>query len=457
MTGVHTVNPATEELLKEYAFASDSELEAQVRLGGDALLAWRDLDLESRSRCLADFETALHGAQEILAEMITMEMGKVMRESRAEVAKGIDGCRALRENFPSWLAAQEYVLPSGHAVYRRPLGQILGIMPWNFPLWQVLRFSVPAILAGNSVMVKHAPSTWGVAEFVADLFRQTFPAAVFQNLRADIPSIARLIADRRVRGISLTGSREAGASVAKVAGLHIKKCVLELGGNDAYVVLGDADIELAARVCASARLLNAGQSCVAAKRFIVVPEARAEFTDRLTYEMAAVKFGNPTKGDTGIGPLARADLRQKLHRQVQESVSKGAKVLLGGEIPDQSGFYYPPTVLSGVGPGQPAFDDELFGPVAAVIEARDESHAFRLANESRYGLGGAVFSRDVRRAKALALNELDAGMVFVNDSVKSTALVPFGGIKDSGIGCELGPEGSLEFTHVKVVQVGDAT
>jgi succinate-semialdehyde dehydrogenase/glutarate-semialdehyde dehydrogenase len=384
--------------------------------------------------------------------MITSEMGKVRKDAVAEVVKCVASCKSLRENFPKWKSERDYSLSSGYSVHHEPLGVLLGIMPWNFPLWQVVRFAIPALMCGNTILLKHAPSTWGTAEFLGDLFKQAFPEGAYVNLKIDVPVAGRLIADTRVRGVSLTGSRGAGSSVGEIAGKHLKKCVLELGGSDAYVVLDDADLDLAADVCAKGRMVNAGQSCVAAKRFIVTKKNANEFTERFRAKLADVKWGDPELPSSQIGPMARKDLRDQLAEQVKASVAKGARVALGGEVPKQSAYYYPPSLLTQVQPGQVAFDEELFGPVAALIEADDEAQAFRLANMSRYGLGGAVFSKDVERAKRAAIREMEAGMVFVNDFVKSDAMVPFGGVKDSGIGRELGREGVFEFTNTNLVK-----
>lgn len=292
-----------------------------------------------------------------------------------------------------------------------------------------------------------------MAEFIETLFKQAFPDRLFINLKVDVPVIGKLISNRVVRAVSLTGSRRAGMAVGAQAGAALKKCVLELGGSDAYVVLDDADVEYAAQVCVAARLQNAGQSCVAAKRFIVTKKNLHTFSSAMESLMSAKKTGDPMQSSTDLGPMARRDLREELHKQVLRSVEAGARLELGGSVPTDPGFFYPPTLLCGVLPGQAAFDEELFGPVAAVIEAKDETQAIMLANKSRYGLGGAIFSRDVEKARELATTEVDAGMVFVNDFVRSTAGAPFGGVKESGLGRELGKEGCFEFTNIKTIYV----
>jgi len=439
---VTTVNPATEDVLRQFEFQTDNQIEKATSAAVEAFHHWRVVPLNTRLECVRVFAEGLQGGRIALSEIITQEMGKPPREALAEVDKCIAGCHTLRESFPRWKEQLEYRLDNGYSVSFEPLGPLLGIMPWNFPLWQVVRFAVPALLCGNSILLKHAPNTWGTAEFIQDFFRQAFPDGLYQNLQVDVPVVSRLIADRRIRGVSLTGSRRAGQSVAELAGRNLKKCVLELGGSDAYVILDDADLDQAALMCAQGRLLNAGQSCVAAKRFIVTKKNSAEFTQ---------KFTQATQAYHDLGPLARKDLRQALHDQVEQSVKLGARKAAGAEIPAGKGYFYPPSVLVDVRPGQPAFDDELFGPVGAVIEALDEKQAIALANRSIYGLGGAIFSRDIERARHLARHEMEAGMVFVNDFVRSDVSAPFGGVKDSGLGRELGREGVFEFTNIKTL------
>jgi succinate-semialdehyde dehydrogenase/glutarate-semialdehyde dehydrogenase len=450
---VQTINPATEEILQEFKFQSDQEIEECVAAGAEAFEHWRKVPVATRLECVRVFAEGLRAGRQELGELMTNEMGKPIKDSLAEIDKCIASSLYLRENWPQWLKAKEYDIGNGYGVRYAPMGPLIGIMPWNFPLWQVVRFAVPALMAGNSILLKHAPNTWGSAEYMAEIFRQAFPDGVYQNLRVDVPVVDRLIADPRIRGVSLTGSRRAGMSVGRAAGGHLKKCVLELGGSDAYVVLDDADVALSAEVCAKSRLLNAGQSCVSAKRFIVTKKNIGEFTELMTANMAAVEGGNPLDTGTLMGPLARRDLRDQLHEQVERSLRGGAKAALGAELPSGKGYFYPSSVLTGVKPGVAAFDEELFGPVAAIVEARDESEAFKLANRSNYGLGGAIFSRDVERARELAHHELETGMIAINDFVRSDASAPFGGVKDSGLGRELGREGSFEFMEVKTIFV----
>jgi succinate-semialdehyde dehydrogenase / glutarate-semialdehyde dehydrogenase len=331
---------------------------------------------------------------------------------------------------------------------------ILAIMPWNFPFWQVIRAAVPAIISGNAMMLKHAPSVPGCALALEKVFRRAgVPQGVFQVLLMGTAPVPGLIADRRIAGVTLTGSTTAGKSVGALAGAAMKPAVFELGGSDPVVVLGDADIDGAAEMCAVSRLLNSGQSCVCAKRFIVVRSVLRAFEDKFTERIAARRVGDPTEPDTDVGPLARADLRDKLHAQVRGSIRRGARVLLGGKPLPGDGFFYAPTVLTNVAPGMPAFDEEIFGPVAAIVPARDEAEAIRLANATDYGLGATLFTRDRARARKL-VPQIEAGCVFVNDYVRSSPELPFGGIKQSGYGRELGEWGAHAFVNVKTVWEG---
>nr|HMN67297.1 aldehyde dehydrogenase family protein [Bdellovibrionales bacterium] len=400
---------------------------------------------------LGQFADRLHQTKAELAKLMTAEMGKAIKESDAEIDKCVASVRALIEHFPHWRAEIEHKTGNGYEVTREPLGVIVGIMPWNFPLWEGVRFAAPTLLCGNAILLKHSTNTWGSAEFIDRIFNETLPAGAFRHLRVDHDVIGDLIADQRVRGVSLTGSRRAGVSVGERAGKHLKKCVLELGGSDAYVVLDDADVAQAATVSARSRVINAGQSCVSAKRFIVTRKNHSQFLEAFVAEMKKFKLGDPADPATDMGPLARRDLRDELDRQVQASVKAGAKVALSGGPQDGPGNFYAASVLGDVRPGQKAFDEELFGPAAAVIEAKDETDAFRLANLSRYGLGGAVFSKDVERAHSLARLEFDTGMIAINDFVRSDVLAPFGGVRDSGLGRELGRDGCFEFTNIKSI------
>jgi succinate-semialdehyde dehydrogenase/glutarate-semialdehyde dehydrogenase len=448
---IETFNPATGEVLQAYETQGGDWVEKAVGRSTQAFADWSHRTLTERIGGIQRFEAALRREREGLARLMTLEMGKPLKQSLSEIDKCIVSCAALRENFPVWLRERQYTTSKGHNIRYVAMGPLLGIMPWNFPLWQVVRFAIPALLNGNTILLKHAPNTWGSAEKIEALFCEAFPDNVYIHLPIDVPMTEKMISDSRIRGVSLTGSTRAGRAVGALCGQHLKKCVLELGGSDAYVVFEDADVDRAAEICVEGRLQNAGQSCVAAKRFIVNKRHIGSFTDKMVALMAKKKVGDPMLPDTDVGPMARLDLRDGLAAQVKKSIGEGAKVALGAETPSGKGFFYPPSVLTKVTPGMEAFDEELFGPVAAVIEAATDREALRLANQSRYGLGGAIFTRDVERAKTLAADDFEAGMIFINDFVKSDALAPFGGVKDSGVGRELGREGCFEFATVKTI------
>jgi succinate-semialdehyde dehydrogenase/glutarate-semialdehyde dehydrogenase len=383
---------------------------------------------------------------------MTAEMGKPLAQARAEIEKCALGCDYFARYTATFLADERPPgAPKNARVAFAPLGLVLAVMPWNFPFWQVFRAAVPALMAGNVVLLKHSSNVGGCALAIENIFaRAGAPSHLLQTLLIPSDRVPGLIADPRVRAVTLTGSSAAGRQVAALAGAAMKKGVFELGGSDAYVILADADLDHAAQVCTAARLVNNGQSCVAAKRFIVVDRVRAAFEKKFVAGMAAQRMGDPRDPAVGIGPLAREDLRADLHAQVQESLRRGARLLLGGKIPPGPGFYYPPTVLTDVARGMPAYDEELFGPVAAIIPVRDEAGALAVANGSLYGLGAAVFTESKRRAAVFA-RELDAGLVFVNDFVRSDPTLPFGGVKQSGYGRELGPYGIREFVNIKTV------
>jgi succinate-semialdehyde dehydrogenase/glutarate-semialdehyde dehydrogenase len=390
-----------------------------------------------------------------LARLMALEMGKPLAQGRAEAVKCAWASRHLAARAPEVLADRPVATEARRSLVSHcPLGLVLAIMPWNFPLWQAVRAAAPALLAGNGVLLKHAPSTQGCAEALVALFEEAgLPAGLLPNLRLDLPQVAELIGDRRVAAVTLTGSTRAGREVGALAGRHLKKCVLELGGSDPAVALADADLELAAREMVAGRMLNNGQSCIAAKRFIALESQRDELEERVTRLMAEHALADPLEEDSRLGPLARADLRDALHAQVTRSVAAGALLLLGGHAPNRPGCWYPATVLSDVRPGMPAFDEELFGPVAALCWARDEEEALELAARSDYGLGASLFTADVSRGERLARECLHAGSVFVNAFVKSDPRLPFGGVKDSGFGRELADEGLREFVNIKSIWI----
>jgi succinate-semialdehyde dehydrogenase/glutarate-semialdehyde dehydrogenase len=448
---VQTVNPTTGEVLNTYQVQGADWVEKAVGRSTVAFADWSRRTLTERIGCVQRFESALRREREGLARLMTLEMGKPFKQALTEIDKCASSCATLRETFPVWLREKQYSTSKGHSIRYMPMGPLLGIMPWNFPLWQVVRFAIPALLNGNTILLKHAPNTWGSSEKIESWFCEAFPDNVYIHLPIDVPMTEKMIGDSRIRGVSLTGSTRAGSAVGALCGKFLKKCVLELGGSDAYVVFEDADVDRAAQICVEARLQNAGQSCVAAKRFIVNKRHVGAFTEKMVALMAKKRVGDPMLPDSDIGPMARLDLRDGLAEQVKKSIAGGAKVAFGTEVSGGPGFFYPPSVLTNVTPGMEAFDEELFGPVAAVIEAASDREALKLANQSRFGLGGAIFTRDIERAKTLAADDFEAGMIFINDFVKSDALAPFGGIKDSGIGRELGREGCFEFVSVKTI------
>jgi succinate-semialdehyde dehydrogenase/glutarate-semialdehyde dehydrogenase len=446
-----SINPATEERLATRRAHSQRELQSRLGRAQTAFRGWRETSFAERSRALRLVANALRRRESELARLITAEMGKPLAQARAEVAKSAAACAYFADRGPAMLAPTRPAdRPKAEIVFE-PLGPVLAIMPWNFPLWQTIRAAAPALMAGNTILLKPAPSTAGCGEAIESVFRSAnLPPDLLLVLLAETEAVPALIADPRIAAVTLTGSTRAGRAVAALAGQHLKPGVFELGGSDAYVVLADADLDLAAKLCAESRLINSGQSCVAAKRFIVDRRVRVEFEQRFVAHFTAARVGDPTDPATTVGPLARADLRDQLHAQVKRSRRRGARALVGGEPWGNRGYFYAPTVLTRVERGMPAFDEEMFGPVAAVISARDEDDAVSLANDSIYGLGAAVFSRQARRARRVAAR-LEAGCVALNDFVRSDPALPFGGVKQSGYGRELGEWGARSFVNVKTV------
>ncbi|HEU0196584.1 MAG TPA: NAD-dependent succinate-semialdehyde dehydrogenase, partial [Nevskiaceae bacterium] len=394
-------------------------------------------------------------AQEF-GRLMTEEMGKPLAGGVGEVTKCAWVCDYYADEAESQLAPQvtKTDAKKSFACFE-PLGVILGIMPWNYPYWQVFRFAAPTLMAGNGAVLKHSPNVVGCALSIEKVFAEAgFPKDLFRTLVIGNDQCKAIIEHPKVRAVSLTGSVRAGKQVAAEAGAVLKKCVLELGGSDAYVVLEDADLDVAAQACVQGRFVNSGQSCIAAKRFIVVKDVEDAFRRKVMALIGEQKVGDPADKATTVGPMARIDLRDQLDKQVRASVAQGAQCVLGGQVPSGPGCYYPLTVLTGVKPGMPAYSQEMFGPVAVFITARDEADAVRIANDSNFGLGGAVFTKDLARGERLASEELQSGAVFVNQQVKSDPRLPFGGIKDSGYGRELGPYGIREFVNIKTVSVG---
>lgn len=450
-----SIDPATGEVFAEYPAATLRDAAQAVERAYEAFRGWRRSPWSERAARMRAAAERLRARREEYARLMAREMGKPVGQGRGEIDKCAWACEYFAEH------AEEALRPEAvRTEWRRsyvafePLGVVLAVMPWNFPFWQVFRFAAPALMAGNAAVLKHASNVPGCARAVEEVFREAgFPEGLFSAVLAGSEVVESLIEHPRVRAVTLTGSSAAGRAVAAKAGACLKKTVLELGGSDPYVVLEDADVSRAAAVCAESRLVNSGQSCIAAKRFVVAERVREEFVARLVERMRSARVGSPLEEGVEVGPLARRDLRDELHRQVVDSVARGARLLLGGQVPPGAGAFYPPTVLSEVRRGMPAWTEELFGPVAAVIGARDEEEAIRIANDSPFGLGAAVFSRDLERAEGLAVRELEAGCVFVNAQVRSDPRLPFGGVKESGYGRELGTFGLREFVNVKTVVV----
>ncbi|MDB5051342.1 MAG: Aldehyde Dehydrogenase [Fibrobacteres bacterium] len=448
-----SINPATGKVLAEYPEMDGAAVGAALAETQGAFQEWRQTGFAHRSGLMRKAAAILRGEKDGFAALMADEMGKPVRDGRAEAEKCAAGCEYYADNAEKFLAPERVATEARSSfIAFNPLGIVLAVMPWNFPFWQVFRFAAPALMAGNAGVLKHASNVQGCAAAIEGVFlRAGFPRSLFRNLPVTGSRISAILEDGRIRAVTLTGSVEAGRSVAAKAGALLKKSVMELGGSDPYLILADADVDLAARTCAKSRLINAGQSCIAAKRFLPVDSVRAAFEKAFVQAMAAVKSGDPRAEETVMGPLARLDLREQLQRQVDASVAKGARLLLGGKIPEGAGAFYPPTVLTDVKPGMPAFDEEMFGPVAAVIPVRDESEALRVANGGNFGLGAAVFTRDQARGERIAAMELEAGNCFVNGLVRSDPRLPFGGVKDSGYGRELSHFGIREFVNIKTV------
>lgn len=451
-----SVDPSAGELVSEYSPHGRAQAEQILAATHGAFAGWRETPIAERATHMRALADVLDRRRDEYGALMTLEMGKVTREARGEVEKCAWVCRYYADHAAQFLADRPVSAGMAQSfITFQPIGTVLAIMPWNFPFWQVLRFAAPTLMAGNTALLKHAPNVCGCALAIEDAFAEAgFPADVFRAALVPVEDVPSLIADDRVRAVTLTGSTRAGSAVAAEAGRHLKKAVLELGGSDPYIILDDADIAAAASTCATSRLINAGQSCVAAKRFIVVDGVYDAFVEALTAEMASKTFGDPTDPETDLGPLARHDLRDALHAQVIGSVEQGARCVLGGEVPSGPGAFYPPTILVDVTPETPAYSEELFGPVASVIRVADAAEAVRVANDSPYGLGGAVFTQDTDRGIAIARDAIDTGACFVNDFVRSDPRLPFGGVKNSGYGRELSEFGIHEFVNIKTVGVG---
>jgi succinate-semialdehyde dehydrogenase / glutarate-semialdehyde dehydrogenase len=454
---MRSVNPATEELLASFEEYSPQQLEEALSKSEAAYAAWRRTAFSERADLTKKLARLLSANKAELAGLITAEMGKPIVEAESEVEKCVWNCDFYAENAERFLSPQAVITNATESyVAFEPLGTILAIMPWNFPFWQVFRFAAPTLMAGNTALLKHASNVPQCALKIEEVIRRAgFPGGVFQTLLVSSSTAQSLIEDERIRAVTLTGSDLAGSSIAAKAGRVLKKCVMELGGSDPFIVLADADLKAAAVDGARARNQNAGQSCIAAKRFIVVDEVADEFERLFVAAIASLNVGDPRDRRTQIGPLARSDLRDTLDSQVQRSISHGATLALGGSTQQGGGYFYNPTVLTQVEPEMAASCEETFGPLAAVIRARDTKEALAMANHSRFGLGAALWTQDITRARHLA-REIESGSVFINGIVASDPRLPFGGVKRSGYGRELSEYGIREFVNIKTVWIGPA-
>ncbi len=450
-----SINPANNKLIKSYDEMTSAGSEKIISLADLAFNSWRETSFERRSELMKNAAKVLRENSEEYSVLMTIEMGKPIVQSRTEVEKCAWVCDYYADNAEKILADEIIKTEATKSfVSYQPLGVILAVMPWNFPFWQVFRFAAPNLMAGNAGLLKHASNVSGCALAIEDIFRKAgFPENLFRTLLVKSKNVKEIISHTKVQAVTLTGSVSAGKSVAALAGSLIKKTVLELGGSDPYVVLEDADLRQAAMSCVTSRLINAGQSCIAAKRFIIVESVYDDFEKLYLEIMSKKRMGDPLDENNDLGPQASLQLRDELHDQVLRSIKQGAELILGGIVPEIDGAYYPPTILSNVKPGMPAFDEELFGPVAALIKAADENDAIDLANKSIFGLGASVFTKDIKRGEQIAKEKLNAGCCFVNDFVKSDPRLPFGGIKESGYGRELSPFGIKEFMNIKTVYI----
>ncbi len=453
---LRSVNPTSGELIREYSELTPTEIQEKLAQAQSTFESWKNTSFQERGVLMQKMAEYLRAHKNEMGSLATAEMGKTIKAAEAEIEKCAITCEYYAKNAEVFLSHEVLSLPVKESfVTFEPFGVVLAVMPWNFPYWQVYRFAAPALMAGNVGLLKHASNVPQCAEAIEAAFVACgFPKGVFQNLLITSPQVEAVIRDVRVKAVTLTGSEHAGSMVAKVAGEELKKTVLELGGSDPFIVLADASIEDAAKTAATVRLqYNAGQSCIAAKRFIVHENVAEEFTKRFAEHFSALKVGDPADPATDVGPLANARGLADIESQVNRSVALGARIVVGGKRVGEQGSFYAPTVLADVKKGMPAYDEETFGPVAAVITVKSDEEAIEVANDTIYGLASTIFSKDIERAKKLA-SQIDAGAVFINCPVKSDPAMPFGGIKKSGYGRELSHYGIKEFVNVKTVMVG---
>lgn len=453
---IQSVNPFNNEVIRQFEEASDNDIKIALEHSQDAFRHWRITPFSERSRCMNAAAQIMENDIEHYAHLMTLEMGKTLKEARSEIQKCADCCRYYAEHAEEFLKDKPLPVEKGKAfISYEPIGAILAIMPWNFPYWQVIRFAAPNLMAGNVGILKHASSVPQVALALEEIFRRAdFPSGVFQTLLIGGKKTEKLIDHKIIRAVTLTGSEKAGSIVAARAGKQIKKTVLELGGSDPFVVLDDADLDKAAEWAVKSRMVNLGQSCIAAKRFIVMDKVFDKFMAKFRKRMEALKIGDPTDDDVDYGPMARESLAQDLLEQVQKTIKKGATLVLGGDRPDRPGAFFNPTILADIPKNSPAYKEELFGPVATVFRVMDEEEAIAQANDSPYGLGGSVWTKDIKRGQRVA-RQISSGAVYINKMMASDPAVPFGGVKNSGYGRELSFVGIHEFVNQKTIWIGE--
>lgn len=456
MSLIQSINPWKGEVLKVFEPLSPKEMELKLVRSAEVFLSWKMTSIDQRASLMKKAGGILRKNKEEYARLITLEMGKIIRESRAEIEKCAWACDYYAEHAEEFLSPERITLPDGKnaKIIHQPLGAILAVMPWNFPFWQVFRFAAPTLMAGNVGILKHASNVPQCALAIESIFREAgFPAGVFQSFLIDSKATLSLLEDDRIKAVSLTGSEKAGAAVASSAGKNIKKSLLELGGSDPFIVLADADIPKAAEAAVKARMVNFGQSCIAAKRFIVEESIYEEFLKLYTENINRLKFGDPMEESSDYACMARPDLASELYGQIEKSVELGAKIHLGGQKPIKESAEFIPTILSDIPEGSPAYSEELFGPVATVFKVKNTAEAIRIANATEFGLGASIWTNDLKKGETLAA-EIESGAVFLNSMVASQPALPFGGIKKSGFGRELGRMGILEFVNSKTVYLG---
>lgn len=455
---LQSLNPLNGKIIKSYPEDTEAIVSAKIEKAHNAWEKWRQTSFEERAKLLRNAASVLRERKDKLAALMAEEMGKPLKEGISEIEKCALVCDYYADNGERFLKDSRVKTEAKKSyVSFQPLGVVLAVMPWNFPFWQVFRFVAPSLMAGNCGVLKHASNVPGCALAIEDVLNKAgFPKGVFQTLLVGSKAVEKIIAHPLIKAVTLTGSTDAGRKVAQQAASHLKKTVLELGGSDPYIILEDADLEKATEICAQSRLINNGQSCISAKRFILVKKIEKEFIELFKEKMGAKNTGDPFEANTDLGPMARKDLRDELHAQVLANIKAGAKCILGGNIPKMSGdhAFYEPTILTGITKEMPAYNEEIFGPVASIITAKNTSDAIRIANDTSFGLGAAIFTSNLALGEKIARDDLQAGACFVNALVKSDPRLPFGGIKESGYGRELGLYGIHEFVNVKTVWVG---